>query len=176
MEEQTESMTLIEQVKADKLAKRRAAAKQLREILLRANKPQRGDKDALPELMGVLGVTFDDLASLQECVNTAARYAALLEEEGENAQASRKLHVELAQVDEWAADEHLRVDKEAESKRAAIRPQLGEVNRKRAEITQARQQAVNIAAPWIALREGITVDEARKYLAGVRPNEQLAAM
>lgn len=176
MGEQTESMTLIEQVKADRLSRRRQAARTLREILSRADKPKKGDAEWLVEVMAVLGLTLDALASLKEDVETAARYAALLEQEGENAQASRDLHKGLAGIDEWAADQHLAIDKEAEVKRSAIRSKIGPVNAERAAINQARQQAINVAARWISLRDGISRDEAIDQLRGLPPDQQLAAM
>ncbi len=176
MGEQMGTVNVIEQVKSEQLSRRREAAKSLRGILLRADRPGPGDAKALPELVEILGLTLDDLANPKKDAEDAVQYAAMLAKEGENAQASRDLHKGLAGIDEWAADQHLAIDKEAEVKRSAIRSKIGPVNAERAAINQARQQAINVAARWISLRDGISRDEAIDQLRGLPPDQQLAAM
>ncbi len=90
--------------------------------------------------------------------------------------AYRQIHRELAQVDQWRAGEHVRVDQEADAKRRAISVGLGPVQEKQRAIAEARGQAILVAAAWVSVRDAIAKDEAVNSLRGMPPWDQLAAM
>jgi hypothetical protein len=174
METTEPAANLIDQAKAEISARRRKAAATLRELLLRADNPKRGDKEALADAMGALGLRFEDLQELKESAETAERYAKLLAQEGDCVCRRSAGFRSLAEIDEWQKQEHIRVDRQADEKRRELNAERGPIERLYNEIREARQQAVNVAAKWLMLTEGITRDEVNRRLSGLQPEEQLA--
>lgn len=158
--------TLVDHVRADSETRKRAAADQLWEVLLRNDKPKTGDEERLADAIGTLGINAESLPEILEIVQTLARSEQLVAELDERRQAAGQANRELTAVDDWVAAEHERIAAEADAKRQPLQRAKADADRRLRDAEEARRMLGNYRAKWFSLVDGISFEAA---LEAVRP-------
>ncbi|MFH1730332.1 MAG: hypothetical protein ABIF82_01625, partial [Planctomycetota bacterium] len=149
----------IDQLKAARLKRRREAAEQYRELLLRNDKPKPGDTESLAAVMQVLGREPADLPNDIALVRALAasedaeRQARKLD--GPCAKAKDALRETKARIEQERADFERHVREELEAADIAFR----KLDAERRSLVVVSQQAPR--DEWTALVEGVSAEEAR---------------
>lgn len=149
-----EARSLVEEAKARKLATRRAAADELRTLLLRNEKPKPGDEGRLIELMEELSIEPERLPEVLELVKKLDAYETLESRHEEIHDAHRKAQLDLFQVDEWEKAELARISREATAKREEKGRAVGRASIPLREIQESTKWASTWNAQWALLRDG----------------------
>jgi hypothetical protein len=151
---------LIERTKAESLDRRRAAAQELRALLLREGKPGKDDHARLLEVAGALGLQAEQLPEVLEIVTKLERYDRLLSEEGERLAEHKRAHVALKEFDDAVEAARAKAFDEAAEKRLPIAAEENRIGARIAELEEPRRWRSTVAAKWSAIVEGISHEEA----------------
>ncbi len=151
---------LIERTKAESLARRRAAAQELRALLLKEGKPGKGDHARLLELAGVLDIKTDQLPEVLEVLQKLERYDRMLSEREERVAAHKRAVVALRDFDSQVEAARARAFDEAAQKRLPLATEENKAASRIRELQEPRQWRGTVAAKWSAIVQGISYDEA----------------
>ncbi len=156
----TQVSEIILRMKADALERRRAAAKELRGLLLNDGKPGKGDHARLIELAGVLGLQPEQLPEVLENLQKLERFDRLMAEEADRKADLNRAIAEVAALEKVIEDDARKFEAECAARREPVYARKQAAETRVRELAEPRQWRVTVAAKWAAIVEGVSYEEA----------------
>lgn len=151
---------LIQKTRADAQERRRAAAEELRVLLLNEGKPGKSDHTRLFELAGVLGLQPEQLPEVLDILQKLARYDQLLTEEADRKADLSRAIAEVAALEKVIEDDARKFETECAARREPVYARKQAAETRVRELAEPRQWRVTVAAKWAAIVEGVSYEEA----------------
>jgi len=156
--------SLIERTREAERARRIAAGNELRELVVRNNKPRKGDEERLIAAMNVLGISAEELPETVQLLEEMASCESLIAQEADARQANAKALKGLDEVQAWREAELQRIEREAEERSTPLSAQLGQASQTLSQISEARRQLSLHLPKWKSLVEQCTFEQAQAEL------------
>ena len=146
--------SLVAKAQAEALARRQAAADELRGLLLQQDKPTKDDEKRLADALEVLGIRADELPGVLELVQKLARYEELMADLPARTAAAGAAHMKLAELDAAADAQRKRFEDELAAKRVPLAIAESQAVCRLHETRAAQQWLSTYRAKWQAIVVG----------------------
>ena len=156
----TEVNELIERTKAESLNRRRAAAQELRTILLKEGKPGKSDHARLLELAGSLGIEAEQLPEVLETVQQLEWCQKVLADADARQVAYKAATDAVAQAEKAEEARRQQAQREAEERMRPLLEGRSTAFRLTQEVNEAKRKESTLAIRWMAILLGISTEEA----------------